>query len=443
MIKRVSITVLILSFFLILYDFNLVKAENISPSIITNEKDLYILIEKTLENGNEDLTFTVSNTFEGVILSNNKSNENALFDTLNNIMNLLLKQHPENNYIINKSWMISYNPYTNIVNFKFNYIYPHDKLLKIKEQVNTKANEIISQIIKPDMTDLEKVKAIHDYIVKNTKYDFENSLKNTVPIESYTSYGVLINRVGVCQGYTAAFNLLAKMSGIDSIGVSGTSTNALSSGPHSWNMIKVNGKIYYIDVTWDDPIPDQGDKVAYDYFNVTEQQIEKDHSWNKTKFSEKYLDYDKAETNIIPCSISNNTINNNNTSKNSNILVNSLQSVTDNITVIINGQNVIFDQKPILKNDITLVPMRAFFEALGAKVDWDQSTQTVTGTRDNKTLQLTIGSKIAKVNGKEKELAVEAQLINGHTYIPLRFVGESFGDEVIWKNGCIIINSRR
>ncbi|QSZ28301.1 copper amine oxidase N-terminal domain-containing protein [Aceticella autotrophica] len=87
--------------------------------------------------------------------------------------------------------------------------------------------------------------------------------------------------------------------------------------------------------------------------------------------------------------------------------------------------------------------MRAFFEALGAKVDWDQSTQTVTGTRDNKTLQLTIGSKIAKVNGKEKELAVEAQLINGHTYIPLRFVGESFGDEVIWKNGCIIINSRR
>jgi hypothetical protein len=87
--------------------------------------------------------------------------------------------------------------------------------------------------------------------------------------------------------------------------------------------------------------------------------------------------------------------------------------------------------------------MRAFFEELGARVDWDESTQTVTGIRDNTIVQLTTGSKKAKVNGQEKELKVEAQLINGYTYIPLRFVGEALGDEVIWQNGHIIINSKK
>ncbi|MBE0068505.1 hypothetical protein F3K46_05420 [Thermoanaerobacterium thermosaccharolyticum] len=87
--------------------------------------------------------------------------------------------------------------------------------------------------------------------------------------------------------------------------------------------------------------------------------------------------------------------------------------------------------------------MRAFFEALGAKVEWDQSTKTVTGIRDNTTVQLTIGSKIGKVNGQNYALAVEAQIINGYTYIPLRFVGEALGDEVNYSNGVITINSNK
>ncbi|WP_434641837.1 stalk domain-containing protein [Thermoanaerobacterium thermosaccharolyticum] len=119
------------------------------------------------------------------------------------------------------------------------------------------------------------------------------------------------------------------------------------------------------------------------------------------------------------------------------------QTYADNITIIINGQNVTFAQQPIIKNGTTLVPMRAFFEALGAKVDWDQSTRTVAGTRDNTTVQLTIGSKIGKVNGQNHALAVEAQIINGYTYIPLRFVGEALGDEVNYSDGVITINTNK
>jgi hypothetical protein len=122
-------------------------------------------------------------------------------------------------------------------------------------------------------------------------------------------------------------------------------------------------------------------------------------------------------------------------------LLNSIPVKADNINVTINGQNITFDQQPIMKNNTVLVPMRAFFEALGANVHWDASTQTVTATRGNVTIQLTIGSKIAKVNGQDKQLSVDAELINGYTYIPLRFVGESLGDQVTWQDGNIIIKS--
>ncbi|ERM92262.1 hypothetical protein O163_06520 [Caldanaerobacter subterraneus subsp. yonseiensis KB-1] len=121
-----------------------------------------------------------------------------------------------------------------------------------------------------------------------------------------------------------------------------------------------------------------------------------------------------------------------------------LSAQAANITITINGQNVFFEQKPIIKNNIALVPMRAFFEALGAKVNWKEKTKTVTAFRGKiTTVQLIIGHKIAKVNGKNYELIVAPQLINGSTYVPLRFVGEVFGYKVIYENGHIIITSNQ
>ncbi|MBE0067997.1 copper amine oxidase N-terminal domain-containing protein [Thermoanaerobacterium thermosaccharolyticum] len=94
------------------------------------------------------------------------------------------------------------------------------------------------------------------------------------------------------------------------------------------------------------------------------------------------------------------------------------QTYAGNTTIIINGQNVTFAQQPIIINGTTLVPMRAFFEALGAKVDWDQSTQTVTGTRDNTTVQLTIGSKTAKSTDKIMLLQSKHRLLTAiHIYL--------------------------
>lgn len=79
-----------------------------------------------------------------------------------------------------------------------------------------------------------------------------------------------------------------------------------------------------------------------------------------------------------------------------------------------------------------LVPMRGIFEALGAKVNWFWKTKTVIGTKGNMSINLTINSKVAKINGDLKQLDVPATVIDGKTFIPLRFVSESLGASVSW-----------
>jgi len=148
-----------------------------------------------------------------------------------------------------------------------------DSVPQIKEYYS-KAKSIISKIIKPGMTDLQKEKAVHDYIVNNTRYDKINYNKGTVPDKSYSPYGVLIKGTAICEGYAKATALLLNMAGIESMVVSG--------GGHAWNIVKIDGKYYHLDTTWDDPVSSSGENILrYDYFNLSDEEIGKDHFWDK------------------------------------------------------------------------------------------------------------------------------------------------------------------
>lgn len=103
------------------------------------------------------------------------------------------------------------------------------------------------------------------------------------------------------------------------------------------------------------------------------------------------------------------------------------------IKVLLNGKTLNFDdQSPVIENDRTLVPMRAIFEALGAKIQWLDNEETIIGEKDGVKVALKIGSKVVKVNDKDVELDVPAKLVNDRTMVPLRFVGESLGAKVQW-----------
>ncbi|MBQ3427776.1 MAG: hypothetical protein IJH37_11650 [Clostridia bacterium] len=116
----------------------------------------------------------------------------------------------------------------------------------------------------------------------------------------------------------------------------------------------------------------------------------------------------------------------------------------DEIKIIINNNRLSFDQLPIIIDGRTLVPLRAIFEALGATVDWDGNTQTVTATRDNKVIKITIGDNKLYVNNNVTVLDVPAQIVNNRTLVPVRAVSEAFGCNVDWDGNTqtVYINSK-
>lgn len=105
--------------------------------------------------------------------------------------------------------------------------------------------------------------------------------------------------------------------------------------------------------------------------------------------------------------------------------------------IIYEGQEIEFDTAPVNIDGTILVPMRAVFEALGAKVKWDGETQSVEAKKKSKTYNLTLGStEITESKNDEVRESVTAeqapQLVNDSTMIPLRALGELFGLEVEW-----------
>ncbi|WP_434642928.1 stalk domain-containing protein [Thermoanaerobacterium thermosaccharolyticum] len=108
----------------------------------------------------------------------------------------------------------------------------------------------------------------------------------------------------------------------------------------------------------------------------------------------------------------------------------------------INGQEIKFIQEPFtLIEGITLVPVREFFEKLGATVNWYSGSQTIIVEKDNTTVELTIGPKVAKINEKISGLPAKVRLVNNCTYIPLRVISEAFGYKVDYKDSIITVDA--
>ena len=112
----------------------------------------------------------------------------------------------------------------------------------------------------------------------------------------------------------------------------------------------------------------------------------------------------------------------------------------DKVKVMINNQLEIFDVEPQIIDSRTMVPMRQIFEDVGAVVEWDDATKTVTARRkvsdnygiDETTVSLTIGSNKITINGEEQTMDVVPQIVGGRTMVPVRFISEALGAKVDW-----------
>ncbi|OPJ56307.1 N-acetylmuramoyl-L-alanine amidase family protein [Alkalithermobacter paradoxus] len=116
------------------------------------------------------------------------------------------------------------------------------------------------------------------------------------------------------------------------------------------------------------------------------------------------------------------------------------------VQIRLNGVELRNDVPPVILNNRTLVPVRIVSESLGAKVEWNSITRTVTITRDDKIIILTIDNSRAQVNGKSITLPdnVPAKLVNGRTMVPVRFVSDELGLDVGWNDvsRTVILNTR-
>lgn len=168
----------------------------------------------------------------------------------------------------------------NVKDINVDYHYEKNEIASLKTKFNAAIDKAL-EVIQPLMNEEQKVLAIHDYLALNCEYNrlfFENV--DLIDKESYTAYGCLVKNLAVCQGYSYAFKLLMNDLGIECSIVTSDQMN------HAWNMIRLNGEYYHIDVTWDDPMTKSSDnkhvdllgKVSHTYFLLTdEQMLENDH----------------------------------------------------------------------------------------------------------------------------------------------------------------------
>ena len=114
-------------------------------------------------------------------------------------------------------------------------------------------------------------------------------------------------------------------------------------------------------------------------------------------------------------------------------MANSQEYRHGDIRVTINGERVRFaDIGPQEIDGRTMVPVRGVLEQLGADVGYNNATETVTARSETRNIRLRIGERWARVNGNRVRLDQPAQLINDHTFVPLRFLSEALGAKVAW-----------
>lgn len=238
------------------------------------------IIYTILDSGQEEFYFYCSDNYKDclkdidTLIPSNK-NENY-YDILSDINNLI---HPYNSY---KKLTVVMNNYGKII-VKVAKQYDSNQI----NYINREIEKIKSTYIKDTMSDTEKIKTFHDYIINNTKYDKERAnnmnseeYKNS---ESHTANGLLKNHLALCGGYSDIMSIYISQLNIPNI--------RISADKHVWNLVYTDNKWLHLDATWDDPVTNTGSQILiHDYFLIDTNTLFKfdnhEHNYNKNFYKE-------------------------------------------------------------------------------------------------------------------------------------------------------------
>ena len=218
------------------------------------QSEVYKILDQAV--CNEILTVDLTSYLEE-IKNNNLDIRNIVEDILNNRYGGFFP-----------GWPTFYLSHSDSLVYKVSFTYRDMELARQRRSEFEAAVEKVIGKFSNASTDIEKVLMVHDYLVLNTAYDYENYKNNTIPAVSYTAYGVLVKGIGV--SYAEAAKILLNKVGIPCEVVNGT---YLGVPGYTWNIVTVDGQNYHLDCKGDDPVPDVPGRVMYKYFNLSDKEM--------------------------------------------------------------------------------------------------------------------------------------------------------------------------
>ena len=150
------------------------------------------------------------------------------------------------------------------------YLFDKNKIREHQRAMSSRVEKLARAA--KDLSEWEKEKYIHDFICDNVTYD---KLKKAY---SHEIIGPLGHGVGVCEGIAKSVKVLCDALGIwCMIAVCGNNPEKGIKYRHTWNIVRIGGNYYHLDVTFDNTLGNDKKEIRYDYFNLDDQQIFRDH----------------------------------------------------------------------------------------------------------------------------------------------------------------------
>ncbi len=239
-----------------------------SSGVVKNEKQLRELFHQSIKKLEKGTTFEV----EGNWLT-----EEVLYDVF------FRQVHDE--YMIDAFGIYSYSFWVtqnsrsnNVYKMEYGYLddMPTEKIAKMRKQLTEKGQEVVAKLNLEGKSDYEKIYAINEYLCDTIYYPEEPFISM-----DFTPYGGLIDGRCVCDGYARSTKILADFCGLECQYVSGYCGNDPQTGGHAWNLVKVDGQYYQLDVTWNDG---GGKADRQTYFLVTDDFMSLSRHWKRENY---------------------------------------------------------------------------------------------------------------------------------------------------------------
>ena len=243
-------------------DNNYNYVQNVSTNEVNNKQEILNMIYSIINSGDESFSFKC-NYDKCVEDVKEMLKDEQTVATINNFV------HPYNSFYyidiyVSEIGKITVTP---------KKIYSNEQIIEINNYIdNFKSNNINN-----DMSDRDKIKVFHDFIINNTIYDSSGNK------ELFNAYTLITTGKSICGGYSDIMSIYLNSLGIKNYKI--TSSN------HVWNLVNIDNTWLHLDVTWDDPVASDGNQYLLDnFFLITTEELFKldtvEHSFDRNIYSE-------------------------------------------------------------------------------------------------------------------------------------------------------------